>query len=80
MILQIPHNHPITRHLYWGAMRDRIPMSATNLFENNAPIEIIEQSSNRVVVQAHENLCIIRFGQDWSQCDAEQMTEYQEVI
>lgn len=71
---------PIRHHQYWGGMRDRIPLSAHDTLDAPSPIRLIERSDNRVVVEAHENLCIIRSGQDWSQCDAEQLAEYQDQI
>ncbi|MEP3277217.1 MAG: phenylacetaldoxime dehydratase family protein [Stappiaceae bacterium] len=71
---------PIVDHQYWGGMRDRIPISANDPLEAGGPLRIVEQSDNRVVVEAHENLCIIRSGQDWSQCEGEQLREYQDVI
>jgi len=71
---------PIPHHQYWGGMRDRIPLSAQDPFEVPGPIRMIGQSDHHHVVEAHENLCIIRSGQDWSQCDAEQLAEYQKQI
>ncbi|CZF81584.1 Phenylacetaldoxime dehydratase [Grimontia celer] len=67
---------PIERHGYWGGMRDRIPLSAENPFEADQTLEVIEQHGNRVVVRAHENLCIIRSGQDWSNTTGTQREEY----
>lgn len=71
---------PIKDHMYWGGMRDRIPLSANDAIEAKFPLKVIELDDNRVVVEAHENLCIIRSGQDWSYCEGEQLREYQEEI
>ncbi|MGH1479804.1 MAG: phenylacetaldoxime dehydratase family protein [Geminicoccales bacterium] len=71
---------PIPHHQYWGGMRDRIPLSAHDPLEAQGPVRVIERSDRHQVVEAHENLCIIRSGQDWSQCDAEQLSEYREQI
>ncbi len=71
---------PIPDHMYWGGMRDRIPLSAHDPLEADGPVTLIEQSANQVVVEAHENLCIIRSGQDWSHCEGEQLREYRDVI
>lgn len=71
---------PIPHHQYWGGMRDRIPLSAHDALDAPGPIRLIERSGNHVTVEAHENLCIIRSGQDWSHCGAEQLAEYQEQI
>ena len=71
---------PVPHHQYWGGMRDRIPLSAHDLLEGSGPVRVIEQSDRHQVVEANDNLCIIRSGQDWSQCDAAQLAEYQEQI
>lgn len=74
------HVGPIPHHQYWGGMRDRIPLSAEDTLDANDPVKVVEREGNRVVVEAHENLCIIRSGQDWSHCDAEQLAEYTGTI
>ncbi|MEM9629200.1 MAG: phenylacetaldoxime dehydratase family protein [Pseudomonadota bacterium] len=71
---------PIPHHQYWGGMRDRIPLSAHDALEAPGPVRVVAQSDRHVTVEAHENLCIIRSGQDWSQCDAEQLAEYKDTI
>lgn len=71
---------PVPHHMYWGGMRDRIPLSAHDALDASSPILVVAQSGRHVAVDAHENLCIIRSGQDWSRCDAEQLAEYQEQI
>lgn len=74
------HVGPIRHHQYWGGMRDRIPLSGRDLLEPNGPVRLVERSRNHVVVAAHENLCIIRSGQDWSKTEGEQLQEYEEQI
>ncbi|MCP4316928.1 MAG: phenylacetaldoxime dehydratase family protein [Hyphomicrobiales bacterium] len=71
---------PIDRHMYWGGMRDRIPLSASDALEAGGPLRIVERSENRLVVEAHENLCIIRSGQDWTFTQGAQREEYLEQI
>lgn len=71
---------PVDRHEYWGGMRDRIPLSAHDPLKTPGPVRIVEQGEGRVVVEAHENLCIIRSGQDWSHCEGEQLSEYVDTI
>lgn len=71
---------PIQHHQYWGGMRDRIAHSAHDALEAKGPLRVAEHPGKRVVVEAHENLCVIRSGQDWSQCDAEQHAEYAGTI
>lgn len=71
---------PIQHHQYWGGMRDRIPVSARDALDAPVPVRVVETDGNRMVVEAHENLCFIRSGQDWSHCQDEQLAEYQERI
>jgi aldoxime dehydratase len=67
---------PIDRHQYWGGMRDRLPLSANDALDANSPVRVVEKSDRHVLVEAHENLCIIRSGQDWDNCKGEQLEEY----
>ncbi len=71
---------PVAHHMYWGGMRDRIPHSAVNALEASGPLGVREEDGRRIVVEAHENLCIIRSGQDWSMTEGVQRTEYLETI
>lgn len=71
---------PIKQHQYWGAMRDRIAHSANNALNADHHSRVQKNQPNHVVVEPHENLCIIRSGQDWSECDAEQLAEYTDLI
>lgn len=71
---------PIKTHMYWGGMRDRIPHSADDPLEASGAITVVEKQANRVRVRAHENLCIIRSGQDWSLTSGEQRREYVETM
>ncbi len=71
---------PVDRHMYWGGMRDRIPHSAMNALEADGALRVVEQDQRRVLVEAHENLCIIRSGQDWSFTQGTQRDEYLQRI
>lgn len=71
---------PIPHHQYWGGMRDRIPRSAHDSLEATEPVRVTKNDDEHVVVEAHENLCIIRSGQDWEHCDPDQWAEYEEHI
>ncbi len=71
---------PVQRHMYWGGMRDRIPCSAVDPLKANGEVQVAEKLKNLVRVRAHENLCIIRSGQDWSCTKGEQRREYLERI
>ena len=72
---------PIAEHGYAGGMRDRIQLSATDPLKNNAPINAPLQATatsagKRVVVTPPQNMCVIRSGQNWSFCDADEKAWY----
>ncbi len=71
---------PIEHHEYWGGMRDRIARSAYDDLSARKEAVVEQRGERHFVVWPHENLCIIRSGQDWSQCDSEQWAEYAEKI
>ena len=55
----------VQEHAYWGGARDRIPLSQTHdLAPSGAPRVVREGLHRRVL--PHENLCLIRSGQDWA--------------
>ena len=70
---------PIQRHQYWGGMRDRVPVSGHDPLEAEGTLTV-ERDGNRVRVRTHENLCIIRSGQDWSSTQGDQRADYLERI
>ena len=65
----------VQEHAYWGAARDRIPMSQTH---DMAPIGVPRVVANglRHGVIPHENICLIRSGQDWSATQADERRMY----
>ena len=67
---------PIARHAYWGSMRDRIPAAANNAFDPVGSIEVLEQTSNRVVVRPNGNVAVIRSGQDLRGVEGSERSEY----
>jgi len=71
---------PIQQHQYWGGMRDRIALSAHDRLNAGSTSEALMPAANHIVIEPQENLCIIRSGQDWSACDAEQLSEYTDMI
>jgi aldoxime dehydratase len=71
---------PIDHHEYWGGMRDRIARSAYDDLSARSEVIVERRGERHSVVLPHENLCIIRSGQDWSQCDSEQLAEYTDTI
>jgi aldoxime dehydratase len=58
----------VREHAYWGGMRDRIPLSQTDaMTASGAPKA--DGTDGHVRVVPHDNLCLIRSGQDWSDTD-----------
>ena len=65
----------IQEHGYWGSMRDRIPLSQTDAMVPSGQLH--SQSSNRrELIQGHENLVVIRSGQDWSETEGTERDLY----
>lgn len=62
----------IQEHGYWGSMRDRFPLSQTDWMSPSGELTIIAGNpakGGRVIVQGHDNLALIRSGQDWADTD-----------
>lgn len=67
---------PISEHVYWGSMRDRLPASQNDEMKGdvwqrgnsdaNGVSTKRDTRKARVRVQGHENLAVIRSGQDWA--------------
>lgn len=76
----------IQEHVYWGSMRDRIPLSQTDelLGEPDTSDEQRQRQEEaetnprqtRVKVPGKQNLCVIRSGQDWSRTTPAERTLY----
>jgi len=65
----------VMEHAYWGGMRDRIPLSQTSeMTPAGAPRFV--RDGDRVRVEPHENICLIRSGQDWSDTEAAERRMY----
>lgn len=72
---------PTRRHGYWGGMRDRIAAAANDPLEPfNSAIRRVEAGGRHVSVRPQGNLCIIRSGQDWSACSADERALYEEAV
>ena len=72
---------PILEHGYPGGMRDRIPLSESSELRNPAGMDVklrsrVTEGGLRVAVTPPENLCVIRSGQNWGFCTAEQRQWY----
>jgi aldoxime dehydratase len=58
----------IQEHGYWGAARDRLPISQTDgLRATSAVSATAPAPGQRVVVRPNDNLALIRSGQEWTQ-------------
>lgn len=55
----------IEEHAYWGGVRDRIPLSQNDSLAPVGMPEVI-RTGDRVRIVPHENICLIRSGQDWA--------------
>jgi aldoxime dehydratase len=65
----------VQEHAYWGGARDRIPLSQTHdLAPAGAPRLVRDGEFVRVV--PHDNLCLIRSGQDWSATEGDERRMY----
>ena len=62
-------------HAYWGGMRDRIPLSQTDELAPAGSPDIV-RDGKRSRVKPHENICLIRSGQDWSDTEASERKMY----
>lgn len=76
----------IQEHGYWGSMRDRLPISQTEALDPSGTPFVVESSvpgnpktsgNPKIVrVEPHDNLAIIRSGQDWSLCEPAERASY----
>ncbi|KAK5173913.1 uncharacterized protein LTR77_002594 [Saxophila tyrrhenica] len=66
---------------YWGAGRDRLPASATDLFqppdETTGPREVPKGIGEHLTGTNYDNMCHIRSGQWWEQCDDVEREAYE---
>ncbi|NSZ19923.1 aliphatic aldoxime dehydratase [Agrobacterium vitis] len=73
----------IQEHGYWGSMRDRFPISQTDRMSATGTLEIVSGNPHqrgRVLVKAHDNIALIRSGQDWAEADGAERTLYLDEI
>jgi len=69
----------VLEHAYWGGMRDRIPLSQTSEMAA-VGIPSVVHEGRRLRVKPHENICLIRSGQDWSDTDSAERKMYLEDV
>ena len=65
----------IMEHAYWGGMRDRIPNSQTSEMAA-AGSPSVHRDGDRLRVKPHDNICLIRSGQDWSDTESSERKMY----
>jgi aldoxime dehydratase len=65
----------VLEHAYWGGMRDRIPLSQTSEMAPAGSARAIRDGA-RIRIIPHDNLCLIRSGQDWGDTEAAERKMY----
>ncbi len=65
----------IMEHAYWGGMRDRIPLSQSSELAPGGSLGIA-RDGKRLRVKPHENICLIRSGQDWTDTESAERKMY----
>jgi aldoxime dehydratase len=65
----------VLEHAYWGGMRDRIPLSQTSEMAPSGTARAIRDGA-RIQIIPHDNLCLIRSGQDWGDTEAAERKMY----
>jgi aldoxime dehydratase len=71
----------VEEHGYWGSMRDRIPVSQTDELAPSGELSLaMTDQPLRVRVNGHENIAVIRSGQDWSQVSGYELEIYEQEM
>lgn len=71
----------IQEHGYWGGARDRIPLAQTDHLDPSGELSVqTEPSTGLVTLRPHDNLCLIRSGQDWTETDGDERRMYLEDV
>ncbi|MFC9551587.1 phenylacetaldoxime dehydratase family protein [Rhodococcus sp. NPDC056960] len=73
----------INEHGYWGSMRERFPVSQTDWIQPSGELRVVSgdpAAGGRVVVQGHDNIALIRSGQDWADTDMSERSLYLDEI
>jgi aldoxime dehydratase len=68
----------VIEHAYWGSMRERIPLSQTDALEPAGALAFDGSSSvkGRIRIKGHENLALIRSGQEWTETEGKERVLY----
>lgn len=72
----------MTTNGYFGAARDRLPVSAIDTLEAPEPFEqrIVDSSGRRLRVESGHNMAVIRSGQYWEPAEGEQLEDYEKEL
>ena len=72
----------VQEHGYWGGMRDRFPIGQTDPLSDKGQLHqsIHPQTEARVRVMAHENIALIRSGQEWTETTNEERRLYLQEV
>lgn len=73
---------PVAEHGYWGGARDRIPASAQSEFSAAAQLTraACESFGRRLRISPPTNLCVIRSGQDLTDCTGRELEDYNQRV
>ena len=66
-------------HGYWGSMRDRIPLAQTDALVAEGQVQVTSGTpgfGKRVKLAGHDNVAIIRSGQEWTDTDGRERQLY----
>jgi aldoxime dehydratase len=69
----------VQEHAYWGGARDRIPLSQTDDMGPVGEPRVVTHGLHQRVTP-HENICLIRSGQDWTATELEERRMYVEDV
>lgn len=72
-------------HGYWGSARDRIPRAQIDQLAPHGEPQAELAGSNdtlrrHIVVTPHDNLCLLRSGQDWTDTSTDERSFYLETV
>ncbi|MEM8838295.1 MAG: phenylacetaldoxime dehydratase family protein [Pseudomonadota bacterium] len=76
----------IREHAYWGSARDRLAVSQTDYLEpeespsGRSDFASGEETNGRIVLDLPKNACLVRFGQDLSDADANERELFDTMI
>ncbi|WP_027929242.1 aliphatic aldoxime dehydratase [Amycolatopsis thermoflava] len=72
----------IEEHGYWGSMRDRLPISQTDWLPARGQTVAVTDAATpgRVIVRGHDNIALIRSGQDWADAGDDERSLYLDEI